>query len=288
MFRFVGLLLIATSGTSGALPLFQIRDKRLQTQADGSIHMFGEPRSKHLLQAALTSAQTANTRFIVHGSEYIKPKKLDVNSCTHATEVSCNEKSTSCWWDDALSSNNCVSATGGKLFIDGLVTARGFNFWNADTNNDFGTNAKTKINDAITAARVNAITGFNNVDLDIILLQIAPRCGTSVNGQNTIQMPGSNEVDAFGVVYNACRCGLTGITNSQFCTAGQICTITPAGVGTCRNAYCDTITTSSTPTLATTCSGNDGYNGFLIVGNSAIQCAAPTCKLTDAAACCAV
>ena len=88
-----------------------------------------------------------------------------LSRCAGDDKTSCNA-AFGCWWN----STSCVSVTGGKLFVDGVVTSKGFEFFVDDANKKFGTSEKAQIDTAITSALtktaidklgVNAVTVNN-------------------------------------------------------------------------------------------------------------------------------
>ena len=81
--------------------------------------------------------------------------------------------------------------------------------------------------------------------------------------------------------------GLIDAAGSTTCDAPTGCTIVNDAAKCCKpDAKCDTLTTSSTPTLAATCTGA-AYTGALIDAATSTYCADVSCAESDASACCA-
>jgi hypothetical protein len=82
--------------------------------------------------------------------------------------------------------------------------------------------------------------------------------------------------------------GLIDAASSTKCAAPSGCTVANDAATCCKaGAKCSTLTSSSSPTLESTCTGGS-YTGALISAASSTDCAGTTCITSDASTCCQV
>ena len=102
-----------------------------------------------LLLITTSAASTFQAPVLTHSqySVHATASEDEPSVCTGNDKITCNA-AFGCWWD----STTCLLATGGKLFVDGVVTSKGFEFVVDDANKKFGRHEQAQINKAITSA----------------------------------------------------------------------------------------------------------------------------------------
>ena len=102
-----------------------------------------------LLLITTSAASTFQAPVLTHSqySVHATASEDEPSVCTGNDKITCNA-AFGCWWD----STTCLLATGGKLFVDGVVTSKGFEFVVDDANKKFGIHEQAQITTAIASA----------------------------------------------------------------------------------------------------------------------------------------
>ena len=183
---------------------------------------------------------------------------------------------------DAAGSTACDAPTGCTIVNDAAKCCKPDAKCDTLTTSSTPTLAATCTGASYTGALIDAATstycaGLACATLDTNCCAVKAKCDTLTDSSTP-----TLEATCTGASYTGALIGASATTDC----ADVACATSDASSCCAVKAICDTVTTSSTPTLAATCTGAS-YTGALIDAATSTYCADVSCAESDASACCA-